>query len=409
MSTVSETPPENPEMNGRGSALQVLSIFARLGFSSFGGPVAHLGYFRAEFVERRKWIDEQTYADIVALCQFLPGPASSQVGIAIGLTRAGIRGAFGAWLGFTLPSAIALILFAYGVSQWGDVANSGWLDGLKIVAVAVVAQALWGMATNLCPDRERATIAVAAAILVLAWPVVGVQVGVIILGGIIGWMFLPRNELGQITPLNVPVSRNLAIACFAVFFLLLGGLPLARAMADSHSLDLIDSFYRTGSLVFGGGHVVLPLIQSEVVPPGWVSSDDFVAGYGAAQAVPGPLFTFAAYLGAVSTQSPAGWLGGGIALLAIFVPSFLLVFGALPFWDLLRTRIGFQSALKGINAGVVGLLLAALYDPVFTSAILRPLDFALALVAFAMLAFWKLPPWLVVVLTAAGGAFLARF
>ena len=396
-------------LNGRSSAFEVLSIFTRLGFTSFGGPVAHLGYFREEFVERRKWVDEQTYADIVALCQFLPGPASSQVGIAIGLTRAGIRGAFGAWLGFTLPSAIALILFAYGVTQWGDVADSGWLDGLKIVAVAVVAQALWGMATNLCPDRERASIAIAAAILVLAWPVVGVQVGVIVLGGIIGWMFLPRSELGRISPLNVPVSRNLAIRCFAFFFLLLGGLPLARAVTDSYSLELVDSFYRTGSLVFGGGHVVLPLIQSEVVPTGWVNPDDFVAGYGAAQAVPGPLFTFAAFLGAVSTQSPAGWIAGGIALVAIFVPSFLLVFGALPFWDQLRTRVGFQAALKGINAGVVGLLLAALYDPVFTSAIMRPLDFALALVAFGMLAFWKLPPWLVVVLTAAGGAILARF
>jgi chromate transporter len=406
---VDERGERNPELNGRGSPIQVLAIFARLGFTSFGGPVAHLGYFREEFVERRKWVDEQTYADIVALCQFLPGPASSQVGIAIGLTRAGIRGAFGAWIGFTLPSAIALILFAFGVAHWGDVAASGWLDGLKIVAVAVVAQALWGMATNLCPDRERATIAIGAAMLVLAWPVVGVQVGVIILGGLIGWMFLARSELGQLTPLNVPIGRNFAIACFAVFLLLLGGLPVARALADTYPLDLFDSFYRTGSLVFGGGHVVLPLIQSEVVPTGWVGSDDFVAGYGAAQAIPGPLFTFAAYLGAISTQSPAGWIGGTIALVAIFLPSFLLVFGALPFWDLLRTRVGFQTALKGINAAVVGLLLAALYDPVFTSAIMRPLDFALALVAFAMLAFWKLPPWLVVILTAAGGAVIAQF
>ncbi|MEX2426564.1 MAG: chromate efflux transporter [Thermomicrobiaceae bacterium] len=409
MSDEREEHADSGELNARGSALQVLSIFARLGFTSFGGPVAHLGYFREEFVERRKWIDEQTYADIVALCQFLPGPASSQVGIAIGLTRAGIRGALSAWLGFTLPSAIVLILFAYGVSQWGDIANSGWLDGLKIVAVAVVAQALWGMANNLCPDRERATIAIGAAIVVLAWPVVGMQVGVIVLGGIIGWLFLPRGELGDIIPLNVPISRGLAIACFALFFLLLGGLPLASAFAGGYTLDLVDSFYRTGSLVFGGGHVVLPLIQSEVVPPGWVSAEDFVAGYGAAQAVPGPLFTFSSYLGAVSSQSPAGWIGGGIALVSIFIPSFLLVFGALPFWDLLRSRLGFQSALRGINAGVVGLLLAALYDPVFTSAITRPLDFALALVAFAMLVFWKLPPWLVVVLTAAGGAALAQF
>ncbi len=398
-----------PKLDGRGSALQVLSIFTRLGFASFGGPVAHLGYFREEFVERSKWFDEQTYADIVALCQFLPGPASSQVGIAIGLTRAGIRGALGAWLGFTLPSAIILILFAYGVSAWGDIADSGWLNGLKIVAVAVVAQALWGMATNLCPDRERASIAVAAAILVLAWPIVGMQVGVIVLGGLIGWLFLARSELGTITALRVPISRTFAIGSIVVFLLLLGGLPLARLVVDSYTFDLVDSFYRTGSLVFGGGHVVLPLIQSEVVPTGWVHPDDFVAGYGAAQAVPGPLFTFAAYLGAVSTMSPAGWIGGTIALVAIFVPSFLLVFGALPFWDQLRTRVGFQTALKGINAAVVGLLLAALYDPVFTSAILRPLDFALALVAFALLAFWKLPPWLVVILTAAGGAIIAQF
>jgi chromate transporter len=390
------------------SVLEVLGVFTRLGFTSFGGPVAHLGYFRDEFVERRKWVDEQTYADIVALCQFLPGPASSQVGIAIGLTRAGIRGAFGAWLGFTLPSAIALILFAYGVARFGDVADAGWLNGLKIVAVAVVAQALWGMATTLCPDRERATIAILAAIVVLAWPFVGTQVGVIIAGGSIGWMLLPRGQLGAITPLNVSISRRFAIGCFAAFFLLLAGLPIVRLLNEAYTIQLIDSFYRSGSLVFGGGHVVLPLLQSEVVPPGWVASDDFVAGYGAAQAVPGPLFTFSAFLGAISTEAPAGWLGGSIALVAIFVPSFLLVFGALPFWDQLRARVGFQSALRGINAAVVGLLLAALYDPVFTSAIMRPIDFALALVAFALLAFWKLPPWLVVVLTAAGGAVIAQ-
>lgn len=398
----------DPRPSGTGSALQVLAIFTRLGFTSFGGPVAHLGYFREEFVERRKWIDEQTFADIVALCQFLPGPASSQVGIAIGLARAGIRGAFSAWTGFTLPSAIALSLFAFGVTQWGDVADDGWLDGLKIVAVAVVAQALWGMATNLAPDRERATIAILGAIAVLAWPFVGVQIGVIVVAGIIGWRFLPRGDLGEITPMNVPIGRGLAIGSIVLFLLLLGGLPLMRAAFDVYPLSLFDSFYRTGSLVFGGGHVVLPLIQSEVVPTGWVNPDDFVAGYGAAQAVPGPLFTFSAFLGAVSTESPADWLGGAIALVGIFLPSFFLVFSVLPFWDLLRTRVGFQAALRGINAGVVGLLLAALYDPVFTSAIDRSLDFALALVAFALLAFWRWPPWLVVVLTAIGGALLAQ-
>jgi chromate transporter len=393
----------------QGSALEVLSIFTRLGLTSFGGPVAHLGYFRTEFVERRKWFDERTYADIVALCQFLPGPASSQVGIAIGLSRAGLRGALSAWLGFTLPSAIALILFAFVVGLVGDPSDAGWLIGLKIVAVAVVANAVWGMATTLCPDRERATLAILGAITVLIWPFAGSQVAVIVAAGLLGWLFLRSDETFSITPLNVAVSRRLAALCWVLFFGLLIGLPVLRQFTDAYPVQLVDSFYRTGSLVFGGGHVVLPLIQSEVVPPGWVSAEEFVAGYGAAQAVPGPLFTFAAYLGAISALEPSGWLGGGIALVAIFVPSFLLVIGALPFWDLLRERQGFQAALRGINAGVVGLLLAALYDPVWTSAITRPLDVALGLVAFALLVFWKLPPWLVVVLTAAGGAVIARF
>jgi chromate transporter len=404
-----QQPGSEPGAVEPGSALEVLATFTKLGFTSFGGPVAHLGYFRDEIVHRRKWVDEQTYADIVGLSQFLPGPASSQVGIALGLTRAGIRGAFGAWLGFTLPSAIALILFAYAVGMVGDPSGAGWLVGLKIVAVAVVANAVWGMATTLCPDRERATLAVLGAATVLIWPFAGAQVAVILAAGLIGWLTLRGGEQLAITPLNVTIGRRLAIACWALFFGLLLGLPMLRQFSDAYTLQLADSFYRTGSLVFGGGHVILPLIQAEVVPTGWVTAEEFVAGYGAAQAVPGPLFTFAAYLGAISSQSPAGWIGGSIALVAIFVPSFLLVFGAFPFWDMLRARPGFQAALRGINAGVVGLLLAALYDPVWTSAITRPLEFALGLIAFALLVFWKLPPWLVVILTAAGGVVIDWF
>lgn len=390
-----------------GSFLEVLGIFTRLGLTSFGGPVAHLGYFREEFVQRRKWIDDQSYADMVALCQFLPGPASSQVGIAMGIMRAGFRGALAAWLGFTLPSAIALILFAYGVTALAGTADAGWLNGLKIVAVAVVAQAVWGMATTLAPDRPRATIAILAAIAVLAWQVPVIQVAVILVAGLVAWRFFPRGETVPALPLRFAISRTAGMICWGLFFGLLVGLPLLRQVVDAQPLNIIDSFYRSGSLVFGGGHVVLPLLQAEVVPTGWVSNEDFIAGYGAAQAVPGPLFTFAAFLGTVAAIGPGGFLGGALALLAIFVPSFLLVIGALPFWDQLRSRASIQTALRGINAAVVGILLAALYDPVFTSAINEVGDFALALLAFGLLVFWKMPPWLVVILTAFGGAALA--
>jgi chromate transporter len=381
----------------RGSALEVLGVSTRLGLTSFGGPVAHLGYFREEYVARQKWLDEQSYADIVALCQFLPGPASSQVGIAIGLIRAGFRGALAAWFGFTLPSALALLAFAYGVDRVGGVLNAGWLHGLKIVAVAVVAQAVYGMAVNLAPDRERITLAILAAVAVLAWSTALSQVLVIIAAGVIGWRLLPRVEMLPVKPLLVGVGRRTAIVAWVLFFGLLLGLPLL------HSL-----FYRAGSLVCGGGHVVLPLLQAEVVPPGWVTNDEFIAGYGAAQAVPGPLTTFAAYLGAMTWGGTHAWIGAGIAILAIFLPSFLLITGALPFWDLLRARVDFQAALRGINAGVVGILLAALYDPVWTSAINAPEDFALGLVAFGLLAFWKQPPWLVVLIAAIGGEIISR-
>ena len=390
-----------------GSWAEALAVSFKLGLTSFGGPVAHLGYFRDEYVVRRRWLDEASYADIVALCQFLPGPASSQVGIAIGVLRAGLPGALAAWIGFTLPSALAMILFAYGVGLMGDVGEAPWLRGLKIVAVAVVAQAVWGMARTLCPDRERASVAVVAALLALAVPTVAGQVGAIALGGLIGWLLLPAAAGGAVEPLRIDIGRRRAVASLALFFVLLGGLPVLAAVTDVGAVALFDSFYRAGSLVFGGGHVVLPLLQAEVVPPGWVTNDAFLAGYGAAQAVPGPLFTFAGYLGTITTVGPGGWLGGLLCLVAIFLPSFLLVIGALPFWDTLRRRRGMQSALRGINAAVVGLLLAALYTPVWTSAIHTPADFALGLVAFLLLALWRVPPWLVVILGALGAAGLA--
>ena len=391
-----------------GSFLEVLWVSLRLGLTSFGGPIAHLGYFHEEYVKRRKWIDEQSYADLVALCQFLPGPASSQVGIAIGIARARLLGGVAAWLGFTMPSALALIAFAFGIGAFASAADAGWLHGLKVVAVAVVAQALWGMARSLCPDRERATIAIFAAIVTLAWQSAVGQVLSIAMAGVVGLIIFPGTTLSSLSHMRFPIGKKSGIAAWIIFFTLLFGLPLLRQMAPSHALEVFDSFFRVGSLVFGGGHVVLPLLQTEVVGPGWVTNEQFVAGYGAAQAVPGPLFTFSAYLGAVMGAEPNGWTGAMLALVAIFLPSFLLVTGALPFWDLLRAVPVFQSALKGINAAVVGLLLTALYKPVWTSAIYSPADFGLGLVAFGLLMFWKCPPWLVVVLTAVGGEFLSR-
>jgi len=392
-----------------GSLTEVLRVFLRLGLTSFGGPVAHLGYFRAELVERRRWLDEPAFADIVALCQFLPGPASSQVGISLGILRAGLPGAFAAWLGFTTPSALAMILFGYGVTAFGDLSHAAWLHGLKIVAVAVVANAVWGMARNLAPDRERATIAVGAMILALAEPSAIGQVGAILAGGLIGWGALRHAAAAQPgAPLAIHLPRALSVVSAIAFFVLLLGLPTLAALVPWHPIALFASFYRSGALVFGGGHVVLPLLQSSVVPPGWVTNDAFLAGYGAAQAVPGPLFTFSAYLGTIMGPQPNGWLGGVICLAAIFLPSFLLLIGALPFWDSLRRRPGVQSALRGVNAAVVGLLLAALYKPVWTSAIFSPADFAIGSVAFLLLAIWAVPPWLVVVLGAAAATVVAN-
>jgi chromate transporter len=389
-----------------GTPLEVLAAFTRLGLTSFGGPVAHLGYFRAEFVERRRWLDDASYADLVALCQFLPGPASSQVGIAVGLSRAGYAGALAAWIGFTLPSALAMTLFGYGLTALGDVAGAPWLHGLKVAAVAVVAQAVLGMARTLAPDRARATLAVVAACIVLAVPSSLGQIGAIVLGGVVG-LLLPRGEIASAQgPLPLNVSRTVGAVLLVLFFVLLIGLPLMAAALPNQALKEFDAFYRAGSLVFGGGHVVLPLLQAAVVPQGWVSNDAFLAGYGAAQAVPGPLFTFAAFLGTVMHTPPNGWLGALICLVAIFLPSFLLVIGALPFWEELRRRPAAQAALRGVNAAVVGLLLAALYQPVWTTGIGNAADFALAVAAFVLLFMWQTPPWLVVILSALAGALL---
>lgn len=391
----------------RTSVSAVFWAFLKLGCTSFGGPIAHLGYFRHEFVEKRKWLDENAYADLVALCNFLPGPASSQVGIALGISKAGLPGGVAAWLGFTMPSALALLAFADGLARFGLSPDAGWLHGLKIVAVAVVAQAVWGMGKSLCPDRLRATLAIAATLIVFMWPSAWGQILAILAGGAVGWRYLEPVKLHRPENARFMVSRTAAMAAWVIFLGLLFALPALTYALKSQALAIFDGFYRTGSLVFGGGHVVLPLLRNEVVLPGWITDDVFLAGYGAAQAVPGPLFTFAAYLGSVMPAGPNGLVGGLLALVAIFLPAFLLVVGALPYWETLRRETSVQSALKGVNAAVVGLLLAALYDPVWTSSIRSTRDMALALVAFGLLMFWKWPPLPVVLITAAGGALMA--
>lgn len=388
-----------------GSVSEVFHVFLKLGLTSFGGPIAHLGYFRAELVERRRWIGESGYADLVALCQFLPGPASSQVGFALGFLRAGLPGALAAFLAFTLPSAILLVAFAYGADVFGGPIGHGIISGLKIVAVAIVAQAVWGMARSLCPDRERATIALGAVlVLVVSGSALG-QIAAIVLGAVAGLVWCRADTVAAPTHLSFRIPRRIGVACLALFAILLVGLPLL-AVAGSQSLALFDAFYRSGSLVFGGGHVVLPLLEAETVRTGWVSSDAFLAGYGAAQAMPGPLSTFAAYLGAVLGPAPNGVVGATIALVAIFLPGFLLLLGALPFWDALRGRANVQSLMRGANAAVVGILGTALYDPVFTSTVVDQRSFALALTCFVLLIIWKAPPWLVVLLGALGGVLI---
>ncbi|PXW55237.1 chromate efflux transporter [Chelatococcus asaccharovorans] len=389
-----------------GSAGEVFTAFLKLGLTSFGGPIAHLGYFRDELVLRRRWIDEKGYADLVALSQFLPGPASSQVGFALGLLRGGPLGALGAWTAFTLPSAILLVLFAYGAAAFGGPIGSGIISGLKIVAVAVVAQAVWGMARNLCPDRQRATIALGAVLIVLLVAGSFGQV-VAIAGGALAGLLVCRTGHAAITShIDFPVSRTFGVISLTLFVALLFALPLVTAATSWQGLAVFDAFYRAGSLVFGGGHVVLPLLETEVVGRGWVSHDQFLAGYGAAQAVPGPLFTFAAYLGAVLGPEPHGLIGAGIALVAVFLPGFLILIGVIPFWDSFRKGESAQALMRGANAAVVGILGAALYDPVFTSAIVGARPFALALTCFVLLMAWKAPPWVVVIVGAAGGVLI---
>ena len=391
----------------RGSPLEVLRVFLKLGVSCFGGPIAHIGYFRDEFVVRRKWIDEHAYADLVALCQFLPGPASSQTGFSIGLMRAGYPGALAAWTGFTLPSAVALVLFAYGAGALRGPVGTGLLHGLKLTAVAIVAQAVWGMARSLCPDRERASIAVAAALIILFSTSSVAQIGAIALGGLAG-LWLCRN--GSAAPsghVTLPVSKRAGLMALTLFFVLLGGLPLLRAITASSGVMLFEAFYRSGALVFGGGHVVLPLLREAFVTPGWLNDDAFLAGYGAAQAVPGPLFTFAAYLGTVVTPNPHGVAGAVLGLVGIFLPGVLILLGTLPFWDAFRKRAAAQAVMRGVNAAVVGLLGAALYSPVWTSSVKAPADFGIALVGFVLLTAWRAPPLVVVATSAIGGVLLA--
>jgi chromate transporter len=391
--------------NRVGSPLEVLLAFGKLGVSCFGGPIAHIGYFRDEFVVRRRWLDEHTYADLVALCQFLPGPASSQVGFSIGLMRAGYLGGLAAWIAFTLPSAIALVFFAFGANALQGPIGAGLLHGLKLVAVAIVAQAVWGMARTLAPDRERASIAAIAAVIIASIA----QIGAIAFGGVAGLWFCRTAppEAAKDRQMSIPVSRTVGILALIGFFLLLGGLPVLWMLSHSQGVALFDAFYRSGALVFGGGHVVLPLLREATVTPGWVSDDVFLAGYGAAQAVPGPLFTFAAYLGAVTKPLPHGVAGAAISLIAIFLPGVLVLMGTLPFWETFRRRARAQAMMRGVNAAVVGLLGAALYNPVWTSSVKGPGDFGIALVGFVLLTVWHAPPLLVVAFSALGGIALA--
>ena len=378
-------------------------MFLTLGLISFGGPIAHIGYFRDEFVMRRRWLDDATFTDLVALCQFLPGPASSQVGFSIGLMRAGCLGGLAAWTGFTLPSAIALVLFAYGAHALAGPGGSGLLHGLRLVAVAIVAQAVMGMARTLCPDRERASIAALAMVLVMSGSSVVTQIGAILLGGVAGLLVRRAPVPFPTSSIPIAISRRLGIASLAAFFLLLIGLPVLLRFVSYPGIALFDAFYRSGALVFGGGHVVLPLLRDAFVAPGWLSDNTFLAGYGAAQAVPGPLFTFAAYLGAVVEPTPHGVAGAALGLIGIFLPGMLILVGTLPFWATLRSRAEAQRAMSGINAAVVGLLGAALYNPVWTSSIHTVADLSVALMGFVLLTAWRARPLWVVVIGALAG------
>lgn len=397
------THPESPEQKKPGSVLEVFLVFLRLGLTSFGGPVAHIAYFREAFVVRRKWLTEKAYADLMALCQFLPGPASSQVGMALGLQRAGVGGLFAAWFAFTMPSVLLLVAFAYGVSAAGDISDAGWIHGLKAAAVAVVAHAVLGMAKNLTPDPPRATIAVGSMIVVLLVPSPFILVAAIALSGVVGlvWLKAPDDAPNGDDAFPLRIPKAVSVACLTLFFGLLFGLPALVAATGNSALALFDTFYRAGALVFGGGHVVLPLLESETVGNGLIDPSVFLAGYGAAQAVPGPLFTFSAFLGASTLEGPTGLLGAALAVVAIFLPGGLLVIGCVSFWERLRGNRTARKALLGFNAGVVGVLAAALYTPVFTAGIMNVNNPTLALcftvAAFVALNNWRVPAWGVVI------------
>ena len=390
--------------SGIRNLITIFVVALRLGVTSFGGPIAHIGFFRQEYVENRGWLSERRFSDLVALCHFLPGPTSSQVGIAVGITRGGMLGGLLAWIGFTAPSATLLIAFGLGVAEFDNLLKDDWLNGLKIAAVAVVAQALWGMSTTLAPDKTRGTIAVLAAVAILLSPLAFGIVIVILIAGAYGWWRF-RHYVDESPPEDFAydIPKSIGIAFAVIFFTLLVGLPLARIIFDVDALSIFDGFFRSGSLVFGGGHVVLPTLETEVVENGWTTAEGFIAGYGASQAIPGPLFTFSAYLGTVMNIGPGGINGALIALAAIFLPSFLLVIAILPFWNELSQSTNFRAALVAVNAAVVGILAAALFDPVWTSSVKEPADFALAVAAFGLLMFWKLPSWLVVIVTAIAG------
>ena len=378
--------------------IEILLVSTRLGLTSFGGPTAHLGYFHTEYVRRKKWMDEKSYADLVALSQFLPGPASSQVGIGVGVMRGGVLGGLTSFIGFTLPSVIVLMIFASLLTTF-DIADAGWIHGLKIVAVVIVAHAIMGMSKNLAPDIQRKVIALLALVGTLLFQSVFTQVGVILIAAFIGFILFKHHKNDGKKAAAFPIKKSFSAVCLALFFILLFALPAFRELTGSYWVAVIDSFYRAGALVFGGGHVVLPLLEQELVPMGWISAEEFLAGYGATQAVPGPLFTFAAYLGTVMN----GWIGGLVATAAIFLPAFLLILGALPFWDMLRNNDKVKGAVMGANAAVIGILISALYTPIWTSSILKPVDFALAAILFVMLVNFKLPPWVIVVTGAIGG------
>ncbi|TQS71972.1 chromate transporter [Ornithinibacillus gellani] len=397
-----QTKSEGKDKYSLRTLFEILTVSARLGLTSFGGPIAHLGYFHEEYIRRRKWMDEKSYADLVALAQFLPGPASSQVGIGIGVARGGVLGGIVSFLGFTLPSVIALIIFAL-ILQGLNIGETGWIHGLKLVAVAIVAHAVLGMAQNLTPDLKRKIIALLALVITLLWQTIYSQIGIILFSAFIGYLLYKQHNIQENnSDVHFPISKKLGIICLTLFFGLLFLLPFLREVTSIQWVAMFDSFYRSGSLVFGGGHVVLPLLEREFVPTGWLSEETFLAGYGATQAVPGPLFTFAAYLGAIIN----GWKGGLIATIAIFLPAFLLILGTLPFWESLRRNPKIKGALMGVNAAVVGILIAAFYQPIWTSSIIEPIDFAFAAILFCMLVYFKLPPWIIVITGAAGGILL---